>query len=138
MLTIGLKAIGAVFFMVLPLAVFFAAAMLAIALFAKSYKEAQSYISPLMIVAIIPAIGGMLPGVEFNSRLAMIPVLSTSLICKEIVSGTLSLELHRADIPVNVRLCCSGAVYCREALPSAKTFCSGPNHFLETLASDTA
>jgi sodium transport system permease protein len=86
--SIGLKAIGAVFFMVLPLAVFFAAAMLAIALFAKSYKEAQSYLSPLLIVAILPAIGGILPGVEINSRLAMIPVLSTSLISKEIVSGT--------------------------------------------------
>ena len=86
--SIGLKAIGAVFFMVLPLAVFFSAAMLAIALFAKSYKEAQSYLSPLLILAILPAIGGLLPGVEINSRLAMIPVLSTSLISKEIVSGT--------------------------------------------------
>ena len=86
--SIGLKAIGAVFFMVLPLAVFFAAAMLAIALFAKSYKEAQSYLSPLIILVVLPAIAGILPGVELNARLAMIPVLSTSLVCKEIVSGT--------------------------------------------------
>jgi len=36
------------------LAVLFSAALLAIALFAKSYKEAQSYISPLMIVMSSP------------------------------------------------------------------------------------
>ena len=30
----------------------------------------------------------MLPGVEFNARMALIPVLSTSLVCKEIVAGT--------------------------------------------------
>jgi sodium transport system permease protein len=86
--TIGLKAIFAVFLMVLPVAVFFSAALLAIALFAKSYKEAQTYISPLMIVAIIPAIAGMLPGTELSGKLALIPVLNTSLVCKEIVSGT--------------------------------------------------
>jgi sodium transport system permease protein len=86
--TIGLKAIAAVFLMVLPLAVLFAAGLIAIALMAKSYKEAQSYIAPLMIVAILPAVAGVLPGVEFNARMALIPVLSTSLVCKEIVAGT--------------------------------------------------
>lgn len=85
--TIGLKAIGAVFFMVLPLAVFFSAALLAIALFAKSYKEAQSYLSPLVIVVVLPAVAGLMPGVEFNGRMALIPVLNTSLVCKEIVTG---------------------------------------------------
>jgi sodium transport system permease protein len=86
--TIGFQAIAAVFLMVLPLAVLFSAGLLAIALFAKSYKEAQSYIAPLMIVVILPAVGGLLPGVEFNARMALIPVLSTSLVCKEIVAGT--------------------------------------------------
>ncbi len=86
--TIGFKAIGAVFFMVLPLAVLFSAGLLAIALMAKSYKEAQSYIAPLMIVVIMPAVAGLMPGVEFNARMALIPILSTSLVCKEIVAGT--------------------------------------------------
>lgn len=86
--TIGFKAIGAVFFMVLPLAVLFSAGLLAIALMAKSYKEAQSYIAPLMIVVVMPAVAGLMPGVEFNARMALIPILSTSLVCKEIVAGT--------------------------------------------------
>ena len=87
-ITISVKSVMLVFFMVLPLAVLFSAALLAIALFAKSYKEAQSYISPLMIVVILPAVAAILPGTELNSKLALIPVLSTSLISKEIVSGT--------------------------------------------------
>lgn len=86
--TIGFQAIVAVFLMVLPLAVLFSAGLLAIALMAKSYKEAQSYIAPLMIVVVMPAVAGMMPGVEFNARMAMIPILSTSLVCKEIVAGT--------------------------------------------------
>jgi sodium transport system permease protein len=85
---IGLKAIAAVFLMVLPLTVLFASALLAIALFAKSYKEAQSYISPLLIVVILPAIAAVIPGVEFDARMALIPILNTSLMCKNIVMGT--------------------------------------------------
>lgn len=85
--SIGMPTIAIIFLMVVPLAVLFAAGLLAIALFAKSYKEAQSYISPLMIVVIMPAIIGMLPGVEMDTRLSVIPVLNTSLICKEIATG---------------------------------------------------
>jgi sodium transport system permease protein len=73
--------------LVLPVAVFFAAILLAISLFAKSYKEAQSYVSPLIIVVIMPAVIGMLPGVELNARLALVPILNLSLVCKEMLSG---------------------------------------------------
>ncbi len=86
--SIGIEAILTVFLMVVPVAVLFSAGLLCIALFAKSYKEAQSYISPLMIVVIIPAIMALLPGTELNTRMALIPVLNTSLVCKEITSGT--------------------------------------------------
>ena len=87
-MSISAKAIVAVFGMALPLAVLFSAALLAIALFAKSYKEAQSYISPLMIVVILPAVAAMLPGVDLNAKLALVPILNTSLVSKEIVAGT--------------------------------------------------
>ena len=82
------KAVISIFVIVLPLAVLFSAALLAISLFAKSFKEAQSYISPLMIVVVLPAVAALLPGVELNAPLALVPVLNTSLICKEIITGT--------------------------------------------------
>jgi sodium transport system permease protein len=87
-ITITAKAMVSIFFVVLPLAVFFSAALLALALFAKSFKEAQSYISPLMIVVVLPAVASILPGVELNPVLALVPVLNTSLVSKEIITGT--------------------------------------------------
>ena len=87
-ITITGKAIFSIFFVVLPLAVFFSAALLAISLFAKSFKEAQSYVSPLMIVVVLPAVAALLPGVELGPALALIPVLNTSLVSKEIITGT--------------------------------------------------
>jgi sodium transport system permease protein len=87
------KGIFSIFFVVFPLAVFFSAALLALSLFAKSFKEAQSYISPLMILVVMPAIASLLPGVELTPTLALVPVLNTSLVGKEIISGTFHWNL---------------------------------------------
>lgn len=87
-MAISLKSVIAVFFMALPLSVLFSAVLPTIALFAKSYKEAQSYLTPLTFLVVIPAMSSFLPGVELNPRLAVIPILNTSLVCREIVSGT--------------------------------------------------
>ncbi len=87
-LHIGPSAVLSVFLMALPLAVLFSAGLITISLFAKSYKEAQSYISPLMILVIVPAVAAMLPGVELTAKLALIPILNVSLLCKELVTGT--------------------------------------------------
>ena len=71
--------------MVIPLAVMFAAVIFTVSLYAKSHKEAQTYISPFMMVIILPAVAAMLPGVE------LIPVLNVSLLSKEMVSGSFPL-----------------------------------------------
>jgi sodium transport system permease protein len=77
----------AVLLMVLPLSVLFAATLLAIALFAKSFREAQTYLSPLTVIVIMPAVAALLPGVELNTRTALIPILSTTLVGKELMAG---------------------------------------------------
>ncbi len=87
-LHVGLATVLSVFLMALPLAVLFAAVLLTIALFAKSYKEAQSYLTPMTFVVVIPAVASLLPGVDLTAKLALVPILSTSLVCKEIVAGT--------------------------------------------------
>jgi sodium transport system permease protein len=87
-LNVGLTAAVAVFLMALPLAVLFSAVLMSIALFAKSYKEAQSYLTPMTFVVVIPAVASLMPGVELTPKLALVPILNTSLVCKEIISGT--------------------------------------------------
>jgi len=82
------KAAVAVFIMVLPIAAILSAGLLAIALFAKSFREAQSYISPLTIVVVMLAVVSALPGVELNAKLALVPIVNTSLVSKEILTGT--------------------------------------------------
>jgi sodium transport system permease protein len=86
-ISIDPAAVGAVVVLLLPIAVLFASVLLAVALFAKSYREAQTYVSPLIFVVIAPAIIGTLPGVELNWKTALVPILNTCLVSKEILAG---------------------------------------------------
>jgi len=88
LLQLGPKAVAAIFLMALPMAVLFSAVLMTIALFAKSHKEAQSYLTPMTFLVVIPAVASLLPGVELTPKLAFIPILNTSLVCKEIMTGT--------------------------------------------------
>lgn len=76
-----------------PLTVFFAGIMIPIAVRAKSFKEAQSIISPLNIVIVLPAMIGFFPGVELNGITALIPVVNVVLATKELIAGTLEWHL---------------------------------------------
>lgn len=79
-----------IFSLLFPLSIFFAACMLSLSIFARSFKEAQSLITPLNIVIIVPVIIALLPGIELNAKTALIPILNVSLAAKEIISGTIA------------------------------------------------
>jgi len=81
------KVAAAVLFLVLPLGIVFSAVLLTVALAARSYREAQTYTMPLIFVVLLPAMASLLPGVELNARLALVPVLNVSLASKEILAG---------------------------------------------------
>ncbi|MEZ4748172.1 MAG: ABC transporter permease subunit [Calditrichia bacterium] len=73
--------------LLLPMAIFFAGILLSISLFTRTYKEAQSAISPLVIFAIIPGIIGTVPGITLNAQTALIPILNVTLATKHLLSG---------------------------------------------------
>jgi sodium transport system permease protein len=103
-------AIASVLIMTVPLSVLFSAGLFTIALFAKSHKEAQSYIAPLMFLVVIPAIAAMVPGVDLTPKLAIVPLLNVSLLCKELVTG----EYHWNYIAIIFASTCvyaAGALY---------------------------
>lgn len=79
--------------LLIPLTVFFAGVMIPVAVYAKSFKEAQSIITPLNIIMVLPAMVGFFPGVELNSVTACIPVVNIVLATKELMAGTLEIGL---------------------------------------------
>ena len=77
------------FVMLIPVAAIFASLLLCASIYAKNYKEAQNYMSPIMMFAIVPVVFSILPGVQLDSTWAWVPLTNVSLAIKEIVKGTI-------------------------------------------------
>ena len=93
-LEIGLGASVGIFLVALPL-IFFAASLLTVvASFAKSYKEAQTYLTIVILVPTMPLIIAQLLGVEASTSLMLVPSLSQSTLISDLIVGESVEWLH--------------------------------------------
>ena len=90
---IPLKAILLIALVSVLITMVFGALELAISIYARSFKEAQTYLSPLMIVAFIPAYGTyMLDAKSIDPMYFHIPLANASCLIKELVSGIYNVQ----------------------------------------------
>ncbi|MBE0378903.1 ABC transporter permease subunit [Pseudoalteromonas prydzensis] len=82
-----------IFIILLPVAAIFSSLALAISIYARTFKEAQNYMTPLSMGVIFPIIVALLPNVELNAKTAFIPVTNVALAIKEIIKGTIDYTL---------------------------------------------
>lgn len=83
------KAILILFAASLFLVFMFSALLLSISIFAKSYKEAQSYIGPAYLIVVLPTVFiNILPNLKPALWFFAIPVLNAILLFKEVLLGT--------------------------------------------------
>jgi sodium transport system permease protein len=92
------------------LAVAFAALELALGIFARSFKEAQNYITPLYLVAIVPVAAlASIPDLKPALAFFLIPALNAALVFKEALVGATD-GLHVALTVASMLLFCLLAV----------------------------
>ena len=103
-----------VFLIVLPLAGIFAGVLLSVSIFARSFKEAQSYVNALNMAVILPAFVSLLPGVEMDYSMALIPVVNASLIMKDAISGSIEWNFVFVALLSNAVLAAVTLVFCKK------------------------
>lgn len=70
------------------LAVMFSGLLLSVAIFAKSYKEAQNYISPFYLLAVLPVgIANSLPSFQPSLVMFLVPGMNAVFVMKEVLLG---------------------------------------------------
>ncbi len=71
-------------------------------IFAKSTKEANNYVTPVMLVIMFASMVGMVPSVELNYRFALIPLVNVSLLIKQVFSQQMDIMLAAITVLVNM------------------------------------
>ncbi len=89
MAMIGLADFALVFFMLVPVVAIFASLLLTLSIYARSFKEAQSYMGGLVMVIIFPVLIAMMPGIELKGAWVWVPLTNVALAMKELIKGTM-------------------------------------------------
>lgn len=77
-----------VFGLLVLFAAFFSAILLAVTSFARSFKEAQAYLIPLMLLTIAPGILSLSPTLTLEGPLAATPLINITLMARDIFQGS--------------------------------------------------
>ena len=89
------------------LALFVAAGMLILAAFARTFREGQSLVSPLMIVFVLPLMFIQSPSQEYTLKVAFIPIVNVAMMFRQAIVG--QYEWLPIAITIAVELVCIAA-----------------------------
>ena len=77
----------------IPLAFFISASMMTVAVFARSFKDAQNYVTPFFIIIILPACVASIPEIELSATTQLIPIANVALLFRDLLMGTVALNM---------------------------------------------
>lgn len=70
---------------IIAFALFMSALVMCVCAFAKSFKEANNYITPLTLVVLLTAYIGFIPNIELDTKMALVPVANICLLMKDLL-----------------------------------------------------
>lgn len=87
---------------VLAFAVFISAISMCVCALAKSYKEANNYLTPLTLIVMFASFISFIPNVNLNGRTALIPVANVCLLIKELLQFKYNINMIALVLFANV------------------------------------
>jgi sodium transport system permease protein len=97
------------FFLLVLFAAFFSAVLLALTSFARSFKEAQAYLIPLMLASLVPGVVGMMPGLRLQGILAVTPLVNIVLLARDLAERKASIA-NTAAVVVSTLVYAAAAI----------------------------
>ncbi len=90
-------------------AAFFSALLLVLTSFARSFKEAQAYLIPLMLVSLAPGVASLTPGLELRGPWLIAPLVNIVMLARDLLEG-------RGSLPAGMVVVTSTSLYALAAL----------------------
>ncbi len=101
-LTLFLKWLPILMIVMIVTALLITAFCMCFCIFAKSFKEANNYITPVMLIVMFASMIAMVPSITLNFKTALIPIVNVSLLMKQVISQQLNPALTGITIAVNL------------------------------------
>jgi sodium transport system permease protein len=85
-LQLSLSTAGLIFLSMMPAALLIAALILSVAVFARSFREAQSYLTPIVLVVLAASMVSWAPGLELGPGMAFVPLCNLVLLSRKLIA----------------------------------------------------
>src|SRR5262245_54887994 len=95
---LSLAVVGKVLLLLALFAAFFSAILLALTSYARSFKEAQAYIIPLMLLCLVPGILCLMPSLQFSGWMAVTPLVNILMLSRDLLEGAVEPGLAVAAV----------------------------------------
>lgn len=106
-----LHSMGWLILLVIPISAMFSALALAVACLARSTKEGQYYLMPLLLVGMPLVMLPMIPGVQLSPGTSIVPITGAVLMSRALMDGEyMHALLHLPTVATVTVLCCLLAV----------------------------
>ena len=79
-----------IFGLLVLFAAFFSALLLVVTSFARSFKEAQAYLIPVIMVSMAPGLLALTPGLELSPPMAVCPMVNILLLARDVLDNNVS------------------------------------------------
>lgn len=101
-----MHALGWLVLLLIPMAAFFSALALAVAALARSTKEGQYYLMPLLLVTLPLVALPMLPGLQLSLGTSLIPVAGAVFLVRSLIESRYTEALVHLPVVLLVTACC--------------------------------
>ncbi len=91
-----------IFLSLVPTAMLYTALFMSVAIFANSFREGQNLLSPVTLVAVLPAYAALLPGVELNALTAVTPGFNIALLIRDVLVNPVNPEFIAIALIANL------------------------------------
>lgn len=119
-LQLNVGALALTYVAALPTLIFFAAAVMVVGLFARNYREANSYATPVMLLSLVPTYVSLAEPKPTPGLLVM-PLINTCLIMREVLAGHASpggfvMAFASSALYAGLMLCFAARLFSTEQL----------------------
>jgi sodium transport system permease protein len=122
------------FLTLLPAALLLASLFVAVGVMARTYKEGQSYLMPLLLLVMFAALGSTLPGVDLTPALALVPLTNVALLMRDLLSGRATLALGATVIISSFAYAAMGLVLAARVFETEQVLLSGEKPWRDVFA----
>lgn len=108
-----------------PLALLVAALLVAVGVMARSFKEGQNLLMPVLLAVMTGAMASQLPGLQLTAGLALVPVLNVSLLLRELLTAPVSAGLFGLVLVSSAAWSLVGILFAARVFESEQVLLSG-------------